>query len=121
MSASSQSFILVSGRLQLRFPLQNAGAPGRSFGLGNVSCLLERNRQGSVGKWIIWSQGRQRESSANGLFKPTGIAQGADKSMMGLNVIRINRHCRAKALNGLGSGTGCELVEPPLREGFRLV
>jgi hypothetical protein len=73
-----------------------------------------------MGKWIAWSQSSQSESSSNRLFKPTGIAKGTDESVMGLNVVGINRHRCAKALNRFGSGTGCKLIEPALREGFRL-
>jgi hypothetical protein len=86
-----------------------------------MPCLLERDRKSGVGEWIVWSQSRQSESGANGLFKPTGIAQGTDQSVMGLNVVGISSDCRAKALNGVGSGAGRKLVEPALRKGFRLI
>ena len=116
-AVSSRSFILIGRRLQLCFPLQNAGTRGGGFSLGNVSCLLERNGQGRVGEWIVWSQSSQSESSTNRLVNPAGIAQGADESVVRFSVRRVGGYGGAKGRGSLSGRVSCKQAETTLEVG----
>lgn len=58
------------------------------------------------------------ERGANGLLKPSSVAQGADESVVGLVMCWIGRDGRSKGLCRLSGGAGGEQVKPALRERF---
>jgi len=104
--------------LELNLPLQHAGAGGGGFGLGHVAGSLQADGECCVSQGIEWGEGSERQGGTDGLVELTGIAQGANEAVVGLNMILIDGDGGAKELCGISSIAGGEQVKATLAERF---
>lgn len=100
--------------LELNFPLEDAGAGRGGFGLGDVACGLERDGERGVGERVCWREGGESQGRGDGLFQETGIAEGADEAMMGIEVCGIGGDGDAKGCGGFGGLAGGEEIDGAL-------
>jgi len=106
---------ILSGRgLELNLPLEDAGARGGGFSLGHVAGGLQADGESGVGQGIRWGQGSERQGSADGLIELAGVAEGANETMVGLDIFFIGGDGGAKGLSGFGGMTVGEQVKAAL-------
>lgn len=92
------------------FPLQDAGAGGGGFGLGNVAGGLERDGERGVGEGVLGSERGERECGADGLLEMAGVAEGADETVVGLVVVEVGGDGGAEGAGGFVGTAGGEQV-----------
>jgi hypothetical protein len=104
--------------LELNFPLQNSGAGGGSLGFRDMASVLEANGERGMRERITGREGRERQGHPDGLVEFAGVAQGADKAVMRLNVRGIGGNGGAKCLCRFCGRSGCKQFETLLGQRF---
>lgn len=102
--------------MQLNFPLEDAGAGGGGFRLGDVAGGLQADGESGVGEGIGWGEGSERQGRADGLVELAGIAEGANETVVGFDILRVGGDGGAKGLRGISGIAGGELVKAMLGE-----
>jgi len=87
-------------RLELKLPLQNAGASSCGFCFRDMAGALQCNGERGVGQRVVGSKDRESHGRGEGLVELAGIAQSANEAVMRLDVCRIGGNGGAE---GLGS------------------
>ena len=92
----------------MELPLEDAGLGGGGFGLGNVPGGLEGDGKGGVGEGVGGGEGGEGEGGADGLLERASIAEGADETVVGFEVVRIGCDGGAEGPGSAGGVTGGE-------------
>ena len=108
-------------RAELSFPFQDAGFRRSGFGFGNVPRVLQRDGKRGVRQRILRSKRGECKSRRNRLLQATRVAQGANQTMMRLEIVWIGGDGCAEASDCGVRQAFCELLKASLRESFRFV
>jgi hypothetical protein len=109
--------IAVRGRRgKLLLPLEDAGACGCGFGLGNVAGVLERDGKRCVGERVRGRERGEAQRDTDGLFELAAVAEGADETVMSLDVFAVKIDGRAEEARGGGGVARGKRVDAVLAE-----
>lgn len=99
---------------QLLLPVENPRTIGGGFGFGDLSFLIQCDRQGREREWVIWFELRESLAGSHRFVKTVQLLQCARESVQGFRMCGSEEEALFIFRNGIFILAFCKQIETSL-------